>query len=410
MSPGGRRWPLLPPPAPGEALTSWLDSLAALYGMPASHLLRHHLGDASALLDRPEAGDLDFDPPPEILEALAGRTGIDLDVVRMTTIAGWVPWLADTLDPYDGQEAFDSYVRQDSVLLAPGEAGRSTVPHWVPWIRSHEKEWRTEVRACPARMASGTPGAGLLAALPIMTTCGEHGCRLAPEISVRLAVIDRDPLPAAPVPGPVAAMDRLTWEGLATGLVTLPRRAVHVGVWLRMLRTLLDEVSLPGSRVRRRSAAALSQVWDATGSPSQAGLTTWRPYEALSPARQEAMMEAAAFALDLVQGGAITARGTVGRLLTPEPPQDVFVGDPPDPDREARVILRPSWEKAQEDAEAWFQAAGADPAVARQILGTLTRCSRTREEYDRERDSMIGYGVPGSFLPEWTAGTKTGLA
>lgn len=55
-------------------------------------------------------------------------------------------------------------------------------------------------------------------------------------------------------------------------------------------------------------------------------------------------------------------------------------------------------------------AARADPAVARQILGTLTRCSRTGEEYDRERDSMIGYGVPGSFLPEWTAGTRTGLA
>ena len=66
--------------------------------MPASHLLRHHLGDASALLDRPAAGDLDFDPPAEILEALAERTGIDLGVVRMTTIAGWVPWLADTLD------------------------------------------------------------------------------------------------------------------------------------------------------------------------------------------------------------------------------------------------------------------------------------------------------------------------
>jgi hypothetical protein len=52
---------------------------------------------------------------------------------------------------------------------------------------------------------------------------------------VRLAVIDRDPLPTASVPGPVAAMDHLTWEGLTTGLVTLPRRAVHVGVWLRLL-------------------------------------------------------------------------------------------------------------------------------------------------------------------------------
>jgi hypothetical protein len=81
-APGPRRWPLHPPPCPGEALTSWLGRLAALYGMPASHLLRHHIGEASALLDRPEADDLDFDPPAEILEALAERTGTELGVVR----------------------------------------------------------------------------------------------------------------------------------------------------------------------------------------------------------------------------------------------------------------------------------------------------------------------------------------
>ncbi len=37
---------------------------------------------------------------------------------------------------------------------------------------------------------------------------------------------------------------------MTTGTVTLPRRPVHVGVWLRMLRTLLDEVSISTSRVR----------------------------------------------------------------------------------------------------------------------------------------------------------------
>lgn len=62
------------------------------------------------------------------------------------------------------------------VLLAPGEVGRSTVPHWVPW----------------------------------------RG----------------DPAPSAPVPEPMAATDRLTWEGVGT-----------------------------------RSAAILAKVWDVTGRP-----------------------------------------------------------------------------------------------------------------------------------------------
>jgi hypothetical protein len=46
-APGVRRWPLHPPPGPGESLTSWLARLAALYGMPASQMLRHNLGEAS---------------------------------------------------------------------------------------------------------------------------------------------------------------------------------------------------------------------------------------------------------------------------------------------------------------------------------------------------------------------------
>jgi TniQ protein len=113
------RWPLHPPPSAGEALASWTARLAALYGMTPGYLLRHGLGAASALLDDPRAHDLDFDPAAEIRQVLAERTGVDPGVVRLTTIAGWMSWLADSLDPYDGQEAFDSYVRQHSVLLGP---------------------------------------------------------------------------------------------------------------------------------------------------------------------------------------------------------------------------------------------------------------------------------------------------
>lgn len=195
MTPGARRWPLHPPPGPGEALTSWLDRLAALYGMAAGYLLRHNLGEASALADDPRAADPDFDPPAGILQALAERTGTDLAVVRLTTIAGWVPWLAATLDPDHGQDAFHAYVRQDSVLLAPGEAGRSAVPRWLPWMPVRDHEWRTARRGCRACAAVPGRGASLLAALPLMTTCGDHGCRLEPETSVLLAAVGRDPPP-----------------------------------------------------------------------------------------------------------------------------------------------------------------------------------------------------------------------
>ena len=59
-----------------------------MYGMSAGQMLRHNLGEASALLDDPRAADLDFDPPAVILQALAERTGTELGELRMTTIAG----------------------------------------------------------------------------------------------------------------------------------------------------------------------------------------------------------------------------------------------------------------------------------------------------------------------------------
>jgi len=393
MTPSARRWPLHPPPGPGEALTSWLARLAGLYGMTVGYLLRHNLGEASALMDDSRAADLDFDPPAGILRALAERTGTELGVVRLATIAGWVPWLADTLDPGDAPEAFHTYVRQASVLLAPREAGYNSVSRWLPWMPVRDQEWRTARRACPQCAAAPGRGASLLAALPLMTTCGEHGCRLTPDVSLLPGAADR---PAArPAPGPVAAVDRLTWEGLTTGMVTLPRRAVHVGVWLRMLRTLLDEVSLPGSRVRRRSAAALGQVWEAAGLPPRAGLTTWRPYEALTSQRQEAMMEAAACALDLIQAGAITARGTLGQLLTREPHRDVYEGD------------RRAWEQKQARAElrAVFDRARHDPATARRVLEMFTAGSRTVAGFYRERHYLTMLGIPAELLPDhWDLG------
>ena len=404
-APGARRWPVHPQPRPGEALTSWLGRLAAIYGLPVRQLLRHNLGAVSALLDDAAAGDLDWDPPLALLEALAERTGTEPGELRLMTVGGWVPWLADTLDAERGPEAFSTYVRQDSVLLCPGEAGANVVGRWLPWLPAERTNRRTARRVCPACAADPGHATPLTATIPLMLSCPKHCCRLEAEGDIILASAMGQPPPRRAASGHLLALDRLTWEGMTTGTVTLPRRPVHVGVWLRMLRTLLDEVSISTSRVRQRSVTALEQIWDATGWSPRAGLNVWRPYEALGAQRQQAMLEAAACALDLIQAGKITTCGTLGHLLTSQPHQHVYEGDRPSPAQEAgatiRDTLRRSWEQARQDVEDWFQTARTDPAAARQILGILTHYSRTREAFDRERRFMIGYGIPDSFLPEW---------
>ena len=195
-------------------------------------------------------------------------------------------------------------------------------------------------------------------------------------------------------------MDRLTFEGVATGMVTLPGRPLHVGVWFRLLRTLLDEVSMAASRVSARSAATLAKLWAATGRPPRGSLTVWRPYERLDLPLQQAMLEAAAAALRLAADGEIAARGTLGRCLAPEPHRDVYEGD------------RRTWEQKQDQAEieAMFERARDDPAAARRILEMLTVGCRTIAGFYRERQLLITQaGIPDALLPDHIALGRTDL-
>ncbi|GAA2078386.1 TniQ family protein [Actinomadura alba] len=265
-----RRWPLHPPPAPGEALSSWLARLAAPYDLSVRELLDHNLGPASTPAATVEQDAVDWDPPPEILEALAERTGTETAELRLMTVAGWVPWLADTLDPDQAPDAFHIYTRQDSVLLRRGEAGTNTVGRWLPWLPVDREPRRAPPRVCPVCATDPARGVALTAGLLLMLSCPDHGCLLEPEGSVRIGLVLGEPTPARPAPEPVAAVDRLTWEGLTTGTVTLPARPVHLGVWLRLLRTLIDEVSISTSRLRAASAPPPRASWTKSGRPAAA--------------------------------------------------------------------------------------------------------------------------------------------
>jgi hypothetical protein len=305
-----------------EALSSWLDRTARLYDLTAEDLLRHNLGSASFALAARDSWDLDWDPPRGVLPALAERAGLGLHELAPMTMAGWVPWLMDPLDPGDGQEAFGTYVRQHSVLFRPGEAGRNHVPRWLPWVPA-----RPARLACPVCAADPRRGTVLMWRLPLMVGCAEHGCLLEPEPDVRFAVLtggEPRPVPASPH---AAALDRCTFHGLTTGRVSLPGGSVHAGVWFRLLRTLLDEISAAPSAVSARSRATLNLIWHRAGMPVRGGLAVWRPYEQLARPVQQAMAAAAATALHLAGTGEITARGTLGRYLAREPHRDVYEGD-----------------------------------------------------------------------------------
>ena len=394
-----RRWPLHPPPGEGEALTSWLSRLAAVYGLSAEDLLRHNLAAPGVDLANHHTSALDLDPPSWLLAALAERTGVGLDRLRQMTIAGWVPWLLDTLDPEPVPgAAFNNYVRQDSVLLTAKERPGRQVPGWRAWLPTDPKRGPLR-RACPTcqrTSADGTLAFTLVSQLPLTLSCPQHRCRLEPAFGGLGAFVawEKEVTSARPAPAAVVALDARTHQVLRTGTVLLPRRPVHVGVWFRLLRTLIDELSTPLSAMRTGSRRTMRSIWEMTGHPPRAGITgPWRPYEALPWPAQQMFLEAAATALHLIETGEATAHGTLSPLLTPTPHRCVPDGTPPPP--------RPR-DYLQEARDAMNEAvalARDDPAAARHLLTTLSSLTRSEMAFHRVRDDLVALGVPSEHLP-----------
>ena len=280
------RWPLHPPPGEGEALTSWLSRLAEVYGLSVEELIRHNLAPDLDLPDH-HTSTLDLNPPAVVLPALTARTGVPLDQLRQMTIAGQVPWLLDTLEsePVPG-EAFDTYVHQDSVLLTAKERPRREVPGWRAWLPTDPKRGPLR-RACPTcqrTSAAGTFGFTLISQLPLTLSCPQHGCYLDPAFGGlgAFAAWEKQDTRARTAPAAVLVMDARTHQALHTGTVTLPRRSVHAGVWFRLLRTLIDELSGPVSALRTRSHRSVRRIWHTAGHPVRAGMVApWHPYESL---------------------------------------------------------------------------------------------------------------------------------
>jgi hypothetical protein len=241
----------------------------------------------------------------------------------------------------------------------------------------------------PGCAAEPDPRRALVWQLPLTVSCLGHGCRL---LDAREIVPGGGALKPVPAGEPLATLDRYTYQALLTGRVTLPGRSVHAGVWFRLLRSLLDEVSLALTTRSTHGRATLERVWQAAGRPGVGGLAVWQPYEQMHWPMQEAMLYGAATALQLAAGGQITARGTFGSAVQPAPHRHVYDGDQPSPHPSA-------WQEAMAEISAAVMLARTDRDAARQLLVLLTLGCRTLDRFEEERAYLFGIGIPAGFLP-----------
>jgi hypothetical protein len=296
-------------------------------------------------------------------------------------------------------------VRANSVLLAPGEAGTHQVSRfrsWSgPWLATLRDRLR---RACPICAVDSRRGTSLLWRLPLIAGCVDHGCWLEDVRDIEASLFeDGRPPDPRPVDEPLATLDRYTHAALTTGRVELPGRSVHAGVWFRLLRALLDEVSLALTTLSKHGKTTLERVWQATGCPERGGLGIWRPYEQLDWGIQQAMLHAAAAALMLVGEGQITARGRLACAIAPAPHQAVYDGDDPRHRPPAVQPCKRSQRLSSEDFAAalqeWVDAIRVDPEHARQTLRMLTAYNSSPDNLVKQRHYLISeMGVPPEFL------------
>lgn len=385
------RWPLHPAPAETESLSSWLRRIAASYGLHSYELLEHGLGHRE--LSDPE---LDLDPPTHLLEELAKRSGLDQHRVDAMTMTGWAPWLFDSLVPAPG--AYETYVHQLSVLLPPKRRKIYAPRKWLPWLPG------TGVRrGCPDCLES-SPAVLLFWQLPVMASCPVHGRRLetyeghpADYILWATPAHDRRALPES-----LSLMDRRTWQAITTGSVDLPRYPVHAGIWFRLLRTLLDELTTAQGRYGRQ-LDDVRRVWEHCGHPFRAGLYSWQPFETLHWTAQQQLLEAAAVAMELIEAGSLTARGTSAHLLRPEPSSNIGDGTRPAPLTETagdqkEPTLDELWDRVVAAFDAAVEAAREDPEAAKKLYDFALYGLGNRGSGNGIREAFTELKIPLDFL------------
>lgn len=285
------RWPVHPGPLEAESLSSWLRRLAMIYGLTVKDLVQYNLGFSRRQRQRHW---LDIDPPENLLKAVSARTGISLERVQRTTIAGMRRFLYAYFDR--------NFSGNDTVLIAQPKPPQHR--QLQKWILRHELT--NEFTAC--RLCLDTyPDAAILLPwrLRIMTSCPVHGIMLeAVEIIEETPKWRNDG--AEEAPELVHLLDCRTWQALSTGYVTLPSGLIYAGLWFRLLRTIWNELNRPLQECREQS---LLSVWNGVDKFFRTARDRWH----LSSERRHAICVATA--IEMMEKGIVFPEGVDGKYF-----------------------------------------------------------------------------------------------
>ena len=280
------RLPIHPQPLPQEALSSWLWRLADAYDMGIGEFAEAALG-----MKRQDIELVDYWPSAALIKTLAERTGVAVGRIRAMTMAAYVPYLVDSLAPRG--DIFPAYCCQFGAFENPALRVRPVRgAWWLPWISGDLADGK--MIGCIDCLRSDRQRFGRLCwRASWMASCPKH------DVLLQAASPSEQSEYPAPkeADGVLAALDGLTLQAVTKGRVRLPGdRIVHGGLWLRVLRGVIDEICRP-RLMKDVSRPIIEAAWAAAGLPYRHGLGRWGIYEKLGRLERSNVLKVAALAM-----------------------------------------------------------------------------------------------------------------
>jgi len=381
------RWPLHPRPIAGEVLSSWLTRIAAAYELPLEDLLVHDLGHPALT-----GAELDVAPPETLLTMLCERTGVSIPRIRSMTVKGWSHALIGRGKP--GATFFSRYVKRYSILLSPDRREGRTLDGWRPWVMM--RRLATTI-GCPGCLSTDEiPYRRLHWCLALTASCPTHGIYLEPVLPPPAWRIPQVLWMRETVPERLRALDKITLQALACGHATLPHTSIPTGLWLRLLRTILDELNTTAATAGAEHRV-LKAVWRAVDLPTRVTARVEQPFEDMDLTRQAQFLHAAAEAIALVRTHKLETKGRDVSLLGEPPPRR---GRPTKRSQSAASSTasppaQPTdrWREALETAEALLKSAHETPGGARDLRALLLFGSSNPKSIARVDRCLAAEGI-----------------
>lgn len=267
--------------------------------------------EAALGIERPDIELVDFWPSASLIQKLAERTGVAIGRIRAMTMAAYVPYLVDSLSPRG--DIFPAYCCQFGIFENPALRVRpARAAWWLPWISGDLADGK--MIGCIECLRSDRQRFGRLHwRANWMASCPKHGVLLQAASPAEQSEYPVSKETATEL----AALDGLTLQAVMKGRVQLhDGRIVHGGLWLRVLRGVIDEICRP-RRMKDVARPTIEAAWAAAGLPYRHALGRWGIYEKLGRAERANVLKVAALAMrPLIKAGLEPLKAHIRSLPT----------------------------------------------------------------------------------------------